>query len=391
MNTQHKHKSKRMKPILFIMTLFVLSACGGGKKQGEAALTDKQLELEKLKKEQLSISEKISSLEKEIVAMDPSKAEEKVKLVGVTVIETQNFTHYIDLQGKISTENIYTVSPRGMGGQVKSIFVRQGDNVRKGQLIMQLDDALVQQNIKQLETQIAFAKNIYERQKNLWNDGIGTEVQYLTAKNNVEGLEKQMSIVKEQLSTTRVISEVSGVVEAVNIRVGEAFTGNPMASITIVNPSSLKATVDVPENYISRIRKGMPVVVEVPDINKSFNTTISHIGELINQTNRSFVAESKVPASKELKPNQVAVVRILDHEARNAVVVPVETIQTDDKGKYVFVLKEENGKKIARKQQVIIGEFYDELIEIRKGLAPGEQLVTKGFQGLYEGQLIDTK
>jgi RND family efflux transporter MFP subunit len=391
MNTQHKHKSKRMKQILFIMTLFVFSACGGGKKQGEASLTDKQVALEKLKKDQQLLSEKISSLEKEIVALDPSKAEEKVKLVGVTVVETQDFTHYIDLQGKISTENIYTVAPRGMGGQVKAIYVKQGDNVRKGQLIMQLDDALVQQNIKQLETQIAFAKNIYERQKNLWNDGIGTEVQYLTAKNNVEGLEKQMSIVKEQLSTTRVISEVSGVVEAVNIRVGESFTGNPMTSITIVNPSSLKATVDVPENYISRIRKGMPVVVEVPDINKSFTTSISHIGELINQTNRSFVAESKVPANKELKPNQVAVVRILDHEAKNAVVVPVETIQTDDKGKYVFVLKEENGKKIARKQQVSIGEFYDELIEIRKGLAPGEQLVTKGFQGLYEGQLIDTK
>jgi membrane fusion protein, multidrug efflux system len=330
-------------------------------------------------------------LEKEIVALDPSKATEKVKLVGITVVEPQNFTHYIDLQGKISTENIYTVSPRGMGGQVKSIYVKQGDNVRKGQLIMQLDDALVQQNIKQLETQIAFAKNIYERQKNLWNDGIGTEVQYLTAKNNVEGLEKQMSIVREQLSTTRVLSEVSGVVEAVNIRVGESFTGNPMTSITIVNPSSLKATVDVPENYISRIRKGMPVVVEVPDISKSFTTSISHIGELINQSNRSFVAESKVPANKELKPNQVAVVRILDHEAKNAVVVPVETIQTDDKGKYVFVLKEENGKKVARKQQVAIGEFYDELIEIKKGLAPGEQLVTKGFQGLYEGQLIDTK
>jgi membrane fusion protein, multidrug efflux system len=380
-----------MKQILFIMTLFVLSACGGGKKQGEGTLTDKQLELQKLKKDQQTISEKISSLEKEIAALDPSKVEEKVKLVGITVIEPQNFTHYIDLQGKISTENIYTVSPRGMGGQVKAIFVKQGDNVRKGQLIMQLDDALVQQNIKQLETQIAFAKNIYERQKNLWNDGIGTEVQYLTAKNNVEGLEKQMSIVKEQLSTTRVISEVTGVVEAVNIRVGEAFTGNPMTSITIVNPSSLKATVDVPENYISRIRKGMPVVVEVPDINKSFNTAISHIGELINQTNRSFVAESKVPSSKELKPNQVAVVRILDHEAKNAVVVPVETIQTDDKGKYVFVLKEEKGRKVARKQQVSIGEFYDELIEIRKGLIPGEQLVTKGFQGLYEGQLIDTK
>jgi RND family efflux transporter MFP subunit len=379
-----------MKPIVLITALLILAGCGGSRKEAAGSLTDKQLQLETLKKEQQAIAEKISKLEKEIIALDPSKAQEKIKLVGVTVIETRDFTHYIDLQGKITTENIYFVTPRGMGGQVRAIYVKQGDQVRKGQLIMQLDDALVQQNIKQLETQISFAKNIFQRQQNLWNEGIGTEVQYLTAKNNVENLEKQMSVVKEQLSYSRVTAEVSGIVETVNIRVGETFTGNPAAGITIVNPSALKASVDVPENYISRIRKGMPVIVDVPDINKSFNTQISHIGELISTTNRSFIAESKVPASPQLKPNQVAVVRILDHESKNAVVVPVETIQSDDKGKYVFVLKEENGKKVARKKPVSVGEFYDELIEIKSGLAAGEQLITRGFQGLYEGQLIDT-
>jgi RND family efflux transporter MFP subunit len=381
---------KQMKPIAIITAILFLTACGGGMKDNAATLTDKKVQLEGLKKEQQSLTEKITNLEQEIGKLDPSTIAEKIKLVSVSAIESQDFTHYIDLQGKIATENIYYVSPRGMGGQVKEIYVKQGDNVRKGQLLLKLDDAVVQQNIKQLESQLAFAKNIFERQKNLWNDGIGTEVQYLTAKNNVEGLEKQMAVIKEQSSTSRVYAEVSGVVDNVNIRVGELFTGSPLTGITIINPSALKATVDVPENYVSQIRKGMPVIVEVPDLGKSFNTQVSLISETINQNTRSFIAESRLPANPMLKPNQLAIVRILDHQAKNAIVVPVETIQADDKGKYVFVLKEENGKKIARKKPVTIGDFYDELIEIKTGITAGEQLITKGFQGLYEGQLIAT-
>jgi RND family efflux transporter MFP subunit len=379
-----------MKPLVIITAVLIIAGCGESRKEAAGALTDKKLQLEALKKEQQALNDKVTKLEQEIATLDPEKAVERIKLVGVTVLETRDFAHYIDLQGRITTENIYYVAPRGMGGQVKAIYVKQGDRVRKGQLLMQLDDAIVQQNLKQLETQLSFAKNIYQRQKNLWDDGIGTEVQYLTARNNVDNLEKHMSLVREQLSFTRVTAEVSGIVETVNIRVGETFTGNPAAGITIVNPSALKATVDIPENYISKIRRGMPVVVNIPDINQNFNTEISHIGELISPTNRSFIAESKVPANTQVKPNQVAVVKILDHQAKNALVVPVETIQSDDKGKYVFVMKEENGKKVARKKPVTVGEFYDELIEVRNGLTAGEQLITRGYQGLYEGQLIDT-
>ncbi len=378
-----------MKKSLIISMLFVLAACSGTQNENKD-VTAKKAELEKLTKDRDALSEKITALEAEILKLGGSSAPEKVKLVEVTALATQDFAHYIELQGKITTEQIYYVTPRGMGGQVKQVLVKQGDQVKKGQLVMKLEDGIVQQNIKQVESQLAFAKNIFSRQENLWKEGIGTEVQFLSSKNNVESLEKQLDLVKEQLSTTQVYAEVSGIVDAVTIKVGETFMGSPMATITIINPSAMKAVVDVPENYISKVRKGMPVVINVPDINESFNSTISLISETINITSRSFIAESKVPSKSTIKPNQIAVVKILDHEAKNALVVPVETIQTDEKGKFVYVLAQEKGKSVARKRSVEIGEFYDALIEVKSGLATGDQLITKGFQGLYEGQLIST-
>ena len=372
-----------------ITLILVMASCGGGSKESDSSLAGKKAQLEAFKKEQAVLTGKIQQLEQEILKLDPSSQPEKIKMVGVTVIEKRDFAHYIDLQGRITTESMYYVSPRGMGGQVKAVYVKQGDRVRKGQLLLKLDDAIIQQNIRQLENQLAFAKNIYERQQNLWKDGIGTEVQFLTARNNVDNLEKQIAIVKEQAGQSNVYAEVSGIAETVNIRVGEVFTGNPMAGITIVDPSSLKAVVDVPENYVSRIRKGMPVSVSIPDLDKTVDASISLLSETINQASRSFIAESRMPAIGGLKPNQVAVVRILDHASKNATVVPVETIQTDDKGKYVFVMREEQGKKIARKVPVTVGQFYDEQIEVIGGLNAGDVLVTRGFQGLYEGQRID--
>jgi len=372
-----------------ICMLFTMAACSGNQEENKD-LSAKKTELEKLTKERDAIAAKITALEEEIKKMDGSAGAEKSKLVEITAIATQDFAHYIELQGKITTENVYYVTPRGMGGQVKSIFVKPGDNVKKGQLLMKLEDGIVQQNMKQVESQLAFAKNIFTRQENLWKEGIGTEVQYLSAKNNVESLEKQIALVKEQLSTTSVVAEVSGIVEAVNIRVGETFVGSPMAGITIVNPSSMKAVVEVPENYIAKIRKGMPVVITVPDINESFNSTINLISETINVSSRSFTAESKVPSKSTIKPNQVSIVKILDHAAKKAIVVPVETVQADEKGKYVYVSVSENGKLVARKRPVTIGEFYDDKIEIMSGLNAGEQLITKGYQGLYDGQRIST-
>ena len=378
-----------MKKFLMICMLFSMAACSGNKEENKDLAT-KKAELENLTKERDAIVAKIATLETEIQKMSGASVEEKTKLVEVTELITQDFAHYIDLQGKITTENLYYVTPRGMGGQVKAIYVKLGDNVKAGQLLMKLEDGIIQQNIKQVESQLEFAKNIFTRQENLWKEGIGTEVQFLSAKNNVEALEKQLSLVKEQLGTTSVIAQVSGVVETVSIRVGETFVGSPLAGITIVNPSAMKAVVEVPENYVVKVRKGMPVVISVPDLNETFNSTISLVSETINTISRSFIAESKMPSKSTIKPNQVAVVKILDHAAKNAIVVPVETVQTDEKGKYVYILSLENGKNLARKKMVTIGEFYDELIEVNTGLTKGDKLITKGFQGLYDGQLIST-
>lgn len=378
-----------MKQFLIICSIFVLAACSGNKEE-KGSLGAKKQELEKLMKDRDALLTKISTLENEIGKMDTSVKNEKTKLVEVMALVNQDFSHYIELQGKIITENVYYVTPRGMGGQVKSIFVKQGDNVKKGQLLMKLEDGIIQQNIKQVESQLAFAKNIFSRQENLWKEGIGTEVQYLSAKNNVESIEKQISLIMEQLGTTNVTAQVSGVVDNVNIRVGETFMGSPMAGITIVNPTFLKAVVEVPENYISKFYKGMKTIITLPDINKSINSEVSLISETINVTSRSFVAESKIPSMPNVKPNQLAIVKILDHEAKNAIVVPVQTVQTDEKGKYVYILSLENGKNIARKKSIQVGEFYNELIEVISGLASGDQIVTKGFQGLYEGQLLTT-
>jgi membrane fusion protein (multidrug efflux system) len=380
---------KMMKLTAVILISAFIAACGAATREEKKDLNSQKAELQKLKDQQIKLSDQIRKLEEEIAKSDSSVVT-NAKLVQVTPLTLRNFDHFIDLQGRITTENIYYVSPRGEGGQVKAIYVKQGDEVRQGQLVMKLDDAVIQENLNQLETQLSFAKDLYSRQKNLWDQGIGTEVQYLTAKNNVENLEKQIAVTKEQWSTSNVYSNVSGVVETVDIRVGEMFTGNPAASITIVNKGNLKASVDIPENYLSRVAKGSPVVVEIPDINKRFNSTITFISQLIDSKSRGFTAEAKVPADPALKPNLLATVKIKDYSASNVIVIPLTTLQTDEKGKYVYVLVVENGKKVARKKAVVVGEVYGEQIEIKEGLVVGDQLISQGYQSIYDGQDVTT-
>lgn len=381
-----------MKKILTISAIFFLAACGGGSKNGSSGLTEMKAELESLRKQKDDISAKITALEKQVIKADPSAAAaENAKLVAITPVKRQDFEHYIDLQGRIATENIYYVTPRGMGGQVKAIYVKQGDKVSKGKLLLKLDDAVIRQQMSSLRSQLNFAKDIYERQQNVWKEGIGTEVQVLNAKNNVEGLERQMAVLNEQLSMTSVFAQASGIAEVVSIRVGEQFTGNPAAGITIINPSNLKAVVEIPENYIAKIQKGMPVVIEVLDLNKTIKSNISLISELIGQNTRSFTAEAKIPSDPSLKPNEIVVVKILDHSSKDAIVAPIATIQSDEKGKFVFVEEMKDGKLIARKKPVTIGDLYDEMVEVRAGLNVDDKLITQGFQGLYDGQLIINK
>ena len=401
---------KKITQIAIVTTLVILIAsCNDSKKEGSALINDKKAALEKLKAEKSKKDDEINKLQAELEKLDSNTAiASKIKLVAAAPVTVQDFKHYIDLQGHVDAENISYISPRGMGGQVKAVYVQQGQLVKKGQLLLKLDDAIVQQQVtaarQQLEgikTQLAFAKNLYQRQKNLWDQGIGTEVQLITSKTNVEGLENQLKsageqvqVAVEQQKTSSVYSDVTGVADIVNIKVGEIFQGMTAMGpqIKIVNTSKLKVVSNIPENYLTRVHKGSVVEISIPDANKKITSAISLISQSIDITNRGFVAEAKIATDPALKPNQSAILRILDYSAPNAVVIPVNTVQSDETSKYVYLLvKLANGKTVARKQAISIGEVYGSIVEIKTGLKAGDQLITEGYQNLYDGQLIGTE
>lgn len=391
--------------ILFFIAAITIASCGTKTESG--SLAAKRAEIEQLKKDQIALSNKISSLETEVAAQDTSVVKnENAKLVGLSTLSTQNFVHYIDLQGRVDAENISYISPRLGGGQVRAVYIKKGDHVKKGQLLVKLDDAIIKQQIvaskqnsETLRTQLTFAKDVYNRRNNLWKQGIGTEIDLINARTNVETLEKQIrgaeesiKIQQEQLSGSNIYSDAEGMAEEVNIRVGELFTGfiGNMAQIKIVNTSNLKVITEVPENYSGKVKLGSAIIVTLPDINKTYTTSISVSGRVIDPNNRSFHVEAKLPSDASLRQNQIAMVKIQDYAAVNAIAIPVNTVGTDEKGKYVFVAAAEGSKLVARKRQITIGELYNQLIEVKSGLAAGEQLITEGFQNIYDGQILKT-
>jgi membrane fusion protein (multidrug efflux system) len=370
----------------------LLVACGQGGKEKRGSLGDKKAELAKLKTEQVTLATKIKTLEDEIAKLDTAAGKsDKAKLIAVIPVTTADFSHFIDLQGKIDADNIsYIAPPNGQGGLVTNLYITEGQAVKKGQLILKMDDKVLRQQIKIYETQLSLAKELYNRTKNLWDQNIGTEVQLLQAKAQVEGLERQIATANEQIKLYTVYSPVSGIADAVKIRVGELFTGAGMngPQISIVNNSTLKAVVQVPENYMSRVRVGSPVIVEVPDMNKTFNSTIKRSSQTIDPNSRTFTVEASIPGGS-VRPNSLAAIRIKDYSAPNAVVIPVNLVQTDDKGKYVYVVeKDSKGRTIAVKKPVVIGESYGDKIEIKAGLQAGMQLISEGYQSIYDKQVV---
>jgi membrane fusion protein, multidrug efflux system len=375
--------------------LFILAACGSGSKEKKSEVTEKKTKLEKLKSDKTKLDAEIRTLEEEIAKLDPASRQDRAKLVAVAPVTQQDFTHYIELQGKVDADNVVIVTPRGMPAQVKQINVKQGDYVQKGQLLLILDDAVMLQQVEGLKTQLGYARNIYNRQKNLWDQGIGTEVQLITAKNNVDALEKQIATLTETWKTSRVYAPISGVADVVNIKEGEIFSGQSSSGpqIEIVNTSSMKVVTEVPENYQPRVKKGSQVKISIPDANiDSINSTISVLGSSITSSSRAFTTEAKIPSKAGLRLNQVALVRIKDYFAPNAITVPLNVVQTDEKGKYVYVAVNEGGFMKARKKQVIVGENFGGVVEIKGNtLLPTDMIITEGYQTVYDGQTVTTE
>jgi RND family efflux transporter MFP subunit len=409
MTTKMNYMNHILKISFAAIIAFSLMACGAGAKDKKGDVGDMKVKLEKLKKEKSEMDADIRKLEDQIAKADPKAAEQVKKLVAVDTLRVKDFTHYIELQGKIDAEGMAYVAPSGQGGVVKAIYVKAGQRVGKGQLILKLDDAMARQSVIAaqqqtgvLKARLAQAETVYERYQNLWKQNIGAEIQVINAKADVDALQSQLKaanaqvgMAQEQANTSNVYAGISGMIDEMNVKVGEFFSpqsaATPGAGIRIVNNSNLKIVTAVPENYIARVKKGDKVEVVVPESGKApYQSVISMVGGSINMKTRSFDTEAKLPSDPLLKPNQTATLKILDYEAKATIAVPVNVVQSDEKNKYVYVMEKAGDKMVARKKVVNVGEAYNGFIEIKNGLAGGELIITEGYQTVYDGQSVTT-
>ena len=388
--------------------VLLIAACGSSSKEKKGEAGDLKVKLEKLKKEKNGLDLQIRQVEEQLAKADPSSVQTQ-KLVSVDTLRIQDFTHFIELQGKIDADNVAYVSPAGQGGIVKAVYVKSGSRVSRGQAILKLDDALArqavvgaQQQAGVLKARLAQAQTIYERYQNLWKQNIGAEINVINAKAEVDALQSQLraaqsqvSMAQEQANQSNVKAQISGVIDQVNIKVGEFFSpqsaADPRSGIKIVNNSSIKIVTAVPENYAARIKKGDKVEVVVPESGKpAYKSTISVVGAAVDPTTRSFTTEAKLPSDPMLKPNQLATMKILDYQSKAAVTVSINVVQSDEKGKYVYVAEKSGNKTIARKKTVIVGESYNGVMEIKSGLADGDLIISEAYQTVYDGQVVTT-
>jgi len=302
--------------------------------------------------------------------------------VAVMEIKQGLFKSYVEVQGRIDAEENVQVNPE-MPGIVTAVNVKIGQNVSRGQVLAQIDDIILRQNIAQLQTQIDYVNNLYNRQKNLWDQKIGTEVQFLNVKSQKDGLEKQMSVLRSQLDMYKIKSPISGTIDQMDLKMGQAVMPG-ISGIRVINTNNLKVKALIAESYAGRVRQGGQVTVVLPDIPDSLNTELSFASKIIDQVSRSFTVEVKLPSRNTFRPNMLAILRITDYKNENAIAIPLNIIQKAENGDYVFIA--ENGK--AKRVTVKTGKFSNGKAEILSGLKPGDKLIIKGMQDLDDGDSV---
>jgi RND family efflux transporter MFP subunit len=351
---------------------------------------DKQSELDQLKKQQAELTEKIKKLESELGDSAKKTDLSKILLVSVDEIKPTLFKHYIEVQGRIDGEENIDVQPEGLGGIVQSILVKTGQNVTKGQTLARINDAALRDQLKALESTYQLAKENFERQQRLWDQKIGSEMQYLTAKSNKEGLESQLSALKEQINMNIIKSPINGTVEEINLKIGQLTSPQmPTPAFRVVNFNSVKVKAEVAEAYSNRVSVGDNVIVLFPDIDNEIPAKISAVSRYINQINRTFLVEVKIDAGKSnYKANMIAVLKINDYKSENAVVIPVNYIQTDMDGDFVYVAAKNSEKIRVKRVPVKQGQSYSGMVEITEGIVAGTKVITSGYLDIEEGEEV---
>ncbi len=371
-----------MKNLYTLLILFVLAACGNP--ETDSGLEAKKKELESARNEMISLKEKIGTLEKEIVAMDPTFARNNnAVLISTWTLEAKPFAHFVDVRGAVESRKNVSLSAM-TGGKVDQVYVTEGQSVAAGQVLVALEADILKSTISELKTSLELATTIYEKQEKLWAQKIGSEVQYLQAKNNKESLEKRLEVSKAQLDQTMVKAPFSGTIDRVDALVGEmASPGIPL--VRMVNPNDMYVKADVSEDFIGKLKAGDGVEIFFPAFDKKIKSTILSVGQVINAENRTFRVEARLVNEVNAKPNQVVVISVRDYVNPKVFQVPTKILQRDSEGQYVFRIENQENTLVAKKVYVEPGLSYDGLTEILKGLTGTEQLVYEGFREVTEG------
>ncbi len=359
-----------------LLTLAFLSSCSSDE------LTKKKSELASLKSQESEIKSKISTLEKDIVKLSGLKTTAPHE-VTITNMASSTFNHFIEVQAHVDGDENISVSAE-VPGTINKINVKVGDQVTKGSVLAELDNQTYIKSLDELQNARDFANTLYLKQKSLWDQKIGTEVQFLQAKNSLESIDRKISTVREQILMTKIKAPITGTVDAMELKKGQMFAPG-MPGIRVVNLDELKIKAEVAEAYISKVKKGDDVEINFPDMEQSIKAKITYSGKVIDPLNRTFNVEIIITQkSIELHPNMVAIIKIADYVAKDAFILPASVVQTTPEGSYVFV----SDGKFAKKKVVSIGKNYKGQVEITEGLSAGDPVITMGYQDLVDGQPI---
>ena len=379
---------------IFIVTL-VLASCG--KKETSSledilqsedikVVVDKKKELDG---EQQELSSQIEQLNKRISELDTNK---KVPLITTFTAKEEVFNHYLELQGNVKTKQNVLIYPE-VGGLLEEIYVKEGQKVSKGDILARVDDAGMTQQLAQLETNAAFAKTTYERQKRLWDQKIGSEIEFLQSKTNYESLNNQIAQAKKQLGKFNITAPFSGVIDDVIKEEGTVVgPGQGSEIFRIVNLSNMYIETGVPERYIASITKNKKVRVDFPVLGEKLDSKIRQVGNFINPNNRSFKIEVAVSnESGNIKPNLTAKLQINDYTNNKAVLIPQSIISENANGEqFVYIVKNKKANKEAIAERVIIktGKTQGDIIEVVSNLPAGTEIIKEGARSVNNGQTV---
>lgn len=342
-----------------------------------------------------ALQDKKSALQAEIAKIEDALATLDVKteeaLVTVATLKDTIFSHYLEIQGSVDTKENILVQPE-FNGILTSLTVKAGDRVSKGQILGRVDDAGLSQQLASLENQYELAKTTFERQKNLWDKKIGSEIQFLQAQTQMISAQKGVAQMKSQLAKTIIRAPFNGVIDDVFVEKGQVVSANPQGLMRIVNLSNMFVSTTIPESYIGKLKVGDQVDVFLTSLNKTYKGKVRQVGSFINPNNRSFGIEVSVPNPDNLlRPNQVAKLKIIDYVNKDAIVVPTNVVQEDGNGKnYIYTVENTNGKTgIAKKTLVTAGKSSNNVTEILSGLSPNDIIVTEGVNNISEGMKLN--